>query len=79
MNHVDVRKIKPARSKHLVFGRNFTDHMLSIEWDKASGWGKPEIIPFGPFELPTSATSLHYGMSVHEGITIMENRDTGKL
>ena len=71
-----MRKIKPTRDEELVFGRLFTDHMLSIDWTKDKGWAAPQIIPYGPIKLETSATALHYGISVHEGISVVENRDT---
>lgn len=29
--------------------------------------------------METSATALHYGVSVHEGISIVENENTGKM
>jgi len=50
-----------------------TDHMLSIDWTKAGGWEVPKIVPYGPIKMETSATALHYGISVHEGISIVEN------
>ena len=76
---IDVRKIKPVSAEELVFGRHFTDHMLSIDWTKDGGWEAPRIIPFGPVRMETSATALHYGISVHEGISVVENAKTGKL
>ena len=45
---IDVRKIKPTMKSELVFGRLFTDHMLSIDWTKQDGWQRPQIIPYGP-------------------------------
>jgi len=45
--------------------------MLSIDWTKEKGWEAPKIIPYGPIKLETSATSLHYGISVHEGINVV--------
>ena len=53
--------------------------MLSIDWTMAGGWQKPEIIPYGPIRLETSATVLHYGLSCHEGISVVKNAKTGKL
>jgi len=53
--------------------------MLSVEWSKQEGWGRPEILPYGPIKMATSATALHYGISVHEGISILENANDGKL
>jgi branched-chain amino acid aminotransferase len=36
-------------------------------------------MPYGPIKVETSATALHYGISVFEGLNIVENRHTGKL
>ena len=69
----------PRLSNEFTFGKLFTDHMLSIEWTKEQGWQAPEIIPYGPIKLATSATSLHYGISVHEGISVVQNFRDGKL
>ena len=71
--------IKPTSAEELVFGKNFTDHMLNIDWTKEGGWTRPQIIPYGPIKMETSATALHYGISVHEGISILENSKTGKM
>ena len=38
IKEIDVRKIKPTQKEELVFGRLFTDHMLSIDWTKEGGW-----------------------------------------
>jgi branched-chain amino acid aminotransferase len=51
--------------------------MLSIDWDFSNGWHKPQIIPYGPIQLANTATSLHYGISVHEGISSCMNSKTG--
>jgi branched-chain amino acid aminotransferase len=51
----------------------FTDHMLSCDWTKEHGWAAPQIVPYGPIKIETSATSLHYGISVHEGCNVVEN------
>ena len=53
--------------------------MLSVDWSKTEGWSKPEILPYGPIKLATSATALHYGISAHEGISIVENKESGKM
>jgi branched-chain amino acid aminotransferase len=47
--------------------------MLEIDWTKDGGWEAPKIVPYGPINMATSATSLHYGISVHEGISVVEN------
>jgi len=74
-----VRKIKPVMSNEYVFGRHFTDHMLVVDWTKQGGWEKPKIVPYGPIKVETSATVLHYGISVHEGLSVLANKKTGKI
>jgi branched-chain amino acid aminotransferase len=49
----------------LVFGRTFSDHMLSIAYDSTKdGWSAPRVTPYGPISLEPSACVLHYGMEV---------------
>lgn len=72
-------KIKPLKPAQFGFGKQFTDHMLSIDWTKEGGWEAPQIIPHGPIKIETSATSLHYGISCYEGISVVKNKETNKL
>lgn len=76
---VDVEKLKPSIPGQFAFGKQFTDHMLTVDWDKASGWHAPRIVPHGPIKIETSATALHYGISCYEGISICKNSETNKL
>lgn len=55
-------KTTPAAPKS--FGTVFTDHMLTIEWSKAEGWGAPHIEPFGNLSMHPACSSLHYGIQV---------------
>ena len=75
----EVRKIMPKLNNEGTFGKLFTDHMLSVQWTKTGGWEAPEIIPYGPIKLATSATSLHYGISVFEGVSVVQNAKSDKL
>ena len=74
-----VGRPKPTLKKDYIFGKTFTDHMLEIDHSKQTGWSKPRIVPYGPITIATSATVLHYGISVHEGISIVENPRKGTL
>lgn len=56
-------KPKPDSNK-LVFGKNFTDHMLTVEWSKENGWGKPHIKPFQNLSLHPASSALHYSVEV---------------
>ncbi|KAM6497877.1 Aminotransferase [Amanita muscaria] len=70
------RPIPPASS--LVFGETFTDHMLTIPWNIQSGWGTPEIKPYGPLSLKPSCTVLHYAQTTFEGMKAYR-QDSGRV
>ncbi|KAK4684284.1 branched-chain amino acid aminotransferase, partial [Tremellales sp. Uapishka_1] len=65
-------KPRPASSK-LIFGRTFTDHMLTIPWSTTTGWGTPEIKPYGPLCLDPSSTVFHYAFTLFEGMKAYRN------
>lgn len=61
--------VKPLMAENeLVFGKHFTDHMITVEWDAENGWGNPLIKPYGKLELEPSAVVLHYGFEVKSDI-----------
>lgn len=74
----DVRGVLPENPSAYTFGRLFTDHMLQADWDLSSGWSRPRIVPYEPIRIDTTATSLHYGISAFEGISVVRNAATGK-
>ncbi|KAJ7139876.1 branched-chain amino acid aminotransferase II [Mycena epipterygia] len=68
----------PPPSQTLVFGHTFTDHMLTIPWDAVSGWGTPQIKPYGPLQIEPSSTVLHYAQTLFEGMKAYRDED-GKV
>lgn len=70
-------KPKPPVSE-LAFGKIFTDHMLSIEWDVNSGWHAPKIEPFKNFSMHPGAKVLHYAQELFEGMKAYRGVD-GKI
>lgn len=52
----------------LVFGKHFTDHMVTIEWNAEKGWSNPIIKPYGKLELEPSSVVFHYGFEVNPKI-----------
>ena len=50
---------------NLVFGRNFSDHMLQIEWTEKQGWSTPRIVPYGNLSLSPATSCLHYAIEVN--------------
>eukprot|EP01105_Mastigella_eilhardi_P005670 TRINITY_DN17317_c0_g1_i1.p1 TRINITY_DN17317_c0_g1~~TRINITY_DN17317_c0_g1_i1.p1 ORF type:complete len:392 (-),score=130.53 TRINITY_DN17317_c0_g1_i1:101-1213(-) len=71
-------KEKPADKTKLQFGKLFTDHMLTVEWEAAKGWAEPHIKPHGPFVLDPAVSCLHYGLEVFEGMKAYKDKD-GKI
>ncbi|XP_071522471.1 branched-chain-amino-acid aminotransferase, cytosolic isoform X5 [Panulirus ornatus] len=67
-------KRKPA-VKDLVFGRNFTDHMLKIYYNDKSGWGQPRITPLQDLRLHPAAKVLHYSVELFEGMKAFRGVD----
>ncbi len=62
------KKQKPQPGQKLGFGKIFTDHMFIMDWDKGLGWHDTKIVPYGPIEMYPTATCLHYGQEVFEGL-----------
>lgn len=56
-------KPKPD-SNNLPFGKNFSDHMLNIDWDPENGWSKPKILPFQNFSMHPASKVFHYAIEV---------------
>ncbi|XP_072282857.1 branched-chain-amino-acid aminotransferase, cytosolic-like isoform X2 [Pyxicephalus adspersus] len=67
-------KEKPAVSS-LVFGKTFTDHMLTIEWSNEKGWSKPQIKPFQNLSLHPASSALHYSVELFEGMKAYKGED----
>jgi branched-chain amino acid aminotransferase len=59
-------KIGGVDFKNLVFGANFSDHMLICDY-KDGVWQEPEIKPFGPLQFTPAMHTLHYGQAIFEG------------
>lgn len=59
----------------LGFGKHFTDHMVAIQWDKATGWHDAQVCAYGPLVLDPAAAVLHYGQEIFEGIKAYRHAD----
>ena len=62
-------------NSELVFGKAFTDHMLTVEWEAGKGWGKPEIKEYGKLHLDPSAVVFHYAFECFEGMKAYKDKD----
>ncbi|MCL2664825.1 MAG: branched-chain amino acid aminotransferase [Defluviitaleaceae bacterium] len=62
----------------LGFGKFFSDHMFTLDYEEGTGWHNPSIIPYGPLALDPSSMVFHYGQAVFEGMKCYRTAD-GRL
>ena len=58
----------PLPPEQLVFGKTFTDHMLTVPWTMEGGWGEPKIQPYAPLTFEPSTIVFHYAPTLFEGL-----------
>ncbi|OCK86377.1 branched-chain amino acid aminotransferase II [Lepidopterella palustris CBS 459.81] len=61
--------------EELIFGRNFTDHMLSLEWTASQGWLPPRITPYQNLSLDPATCVFHYAFECFEGMKAYKDKD----
>ncbi|KAF2003230.1 branched-chain amino acid aminotransferase II [Amniculicola lignicola CBS 123094] len=61
--------------EELIFGRNFSDHMLSLEWTAAEGWLPSRIIPYQNLSLDPATCVFHYAFEAFEGMKAYKDKD----
>ena len=60
-------KAKPDAS-NIAFGKEFTDHMFIMDYNKKEGWHNARIVPFDNLSLSPASAVFHYGTEVFEGL-----------
>lgn len=58
----NLKPLPAFEADTLGFGLNDTDHMLVVESNVQTGWGKPEIKPLAPLQIHPFNSSLHYAV-----------------
>ncbi len=58
----------PAAVGTLGFGQSMTERMVVCRYDAGTGWGRAEVVPYGPFTLDPCTLALHYGQAIYEGM-----------
>ena len=78
---INLNESAPAPDfENLVFGKKFSPHMLIVDWNHTTGWGVPQIKPYGPLSLSPAAPSLHYASGLFEGMKAYRSADgSGKI
>ena len=60
-------KIHEIDFENLAFGEIFTDHMFICDYNNGK-WQDPRVVPYQPLQMDPSASVLHYGQAVFEGM-----------
>ncbi|UCE51560.1 MAG: branched-chain amino acid aminotransferase [Desulfobacterales bacterium] len=62
-------KLKPLfeDATKLEFGKNYTDHMFWMEFNREGGWKNPAIKPYQPLVLEPATMMFHYCQEAFEG------------
>ena len=62
-------KLKPLfrDATKLEFGKNFTDHMFTMEYTRKDGWSNAQIKPYQPLVLDPATMVFHYSQETFEG------------
>ncbi|AGS35267.1 branched-chain amino acid aminotransferase [Corynebacterium maris DSM 45190] len=58
-----------------AFGKNFTDHMVTIEWTEDKGWHDARVRPYEALPMDPATTVFHYGQAIFEGIKAYRQPD----
>lgn len=58
---------KPLPEGPLVFGTQFSDHMIRVQYADGA-WKTPQLVPFAPLQMSPAAAVLHYAQSIFEGL-----------
>lgn len=70
--HTEASRLPAAERLAILedpgFGKRFTDHMVSIIWDREIGWHDAEVVPYGPIPMDPASSVLHYGQEIFEGM-----------
>lgn len=55
------------------FGKQFTDHMMTMRYSYTRGWSEPTLTALGDIPMHPASQVLHYGMACFEGIKAFRN------
>ena len=68
---------RDALLQDLGFGRLFTDHMVTIQYDADRGWHDARVEARGPIPLDPASAVLHYSQEIFEGLKAYPTADGG--
>lgn len=82
LNYTVTRTENPTSPERLAeilanpgFGKHFTDHMVTIDWNEEQGWHDAQVRPYEPFSMDPASNVFHYGQAIFEGIKAYRQPD----
>ena len=67
-------RLAETNFEELAFGRTFSDHMVMMDY-RDGKWEQPKILPYQNISMAPSASVIHYGQSVFEGLKAFKAKD----
>ena len=74
VNKISQSRINDIDWDNLPFGREFSDHMLEMNYADGK-WQDPEIKPFADSQMHPATSAIHYGQSIFEGMKANRSDD----
>jgi branched-chain amino acid aminotransferase len=82
---IEFRRVgngRPATDEHVArvlaqpgFGRYFTDHMVTMEFERGHGWRDAAVRPHEPLSVLPGTAVFHYGQAIFEGLKAYRQPD----
>src|SRR5258705_13634408 len=60
-----------------VFGRVFTDHMVTVKYAEGKGWDDARVEARAPIPMDPATAVLHYAQEIFEGLKAYPTADGG--
>jgi branched-chain amino acid aminotransferase len=57
------------------FGKYFTDHMVTIDWNSEQGWHNAAVGPYRPLQFDPATSVFHYAQEIFEGLKAYRQAD----
>ena len=74
ITRTEKSKIQDIDFNNFSFGSVFTDHMFECDYVDGK-WINPTIKPYQPISIEPSASVLHYGQAIFEGMKAYKDKN----
>ena len=78
VEHANKSRISELDFNNIPFGKQYSDHMFMADY-KNGEWKDPRIVPYANLQISPASQTLHYGVSVFEGMKAYKKEGTPLL